>query len=542
MARFLALDWDHQQLNIVSASVKGGAVRIHKAVSFAEPRGPNLAEAEALGKQLLARLKEAGIAPAPVLACVGRDRLILKDLRYPAVPPHEEPAVVRFQVVKELNDAPDDVVLDYAPAPDGGTGGERRALAMVIRRELLEAYQKLCKAAGVKLVALAPRPLGLLTCLNRLIGTTVRTPAPDPPGATVAVVAVGQPWTEFGVIKGETLAFSRSLATGPALAGEIRRSVAVYGGQSSQNPVRAVYVAGTTEQAELRDRLQQMLGIPVFPFDPFDGAEGPDLPADHRGDFAGAVGLLQSYAGRRALPINFVQPKQPRPPQDPNKRKLAMAAAVIGILLLAGLAYGYKTLAEQSAELERLVRDKYDVEQQLAALEDKTKSVKALDEWTGGAVVWLDELYDVTADFPNNTSLRLTGFTATPQTRTAKDPDVAKMTLKGIVVSDYTQVLTALQNKLGEGNHNRVGSYGAGSNRGADAFRFPSTFTIPVGVAKRKPHEYTARLPESPGQQGPGGRRGGPIRRGVGGGGRLPVVVPGNAMPNIEDIFGEDVP
>ncbi len=539
MARFLALDWDHQQLNIVSASVKGGVVRIHKAVSFAEPRSPNLAEAEALGKQLLARLKEAGIAPAPVLACVGRDRLILKDLRFPAVPPHEEPAIVRFQVVKELNDAPDDVVLDYAACPDGGNG-ERRALAMVIRRELLEAYQKLCKAAGLKLVALAPRPLGLLTCLNRLIGTTVRTPAPDPPGATVAVVAVGQPWTEFGVIKGEALAFSRSLATGPALAGEIRRSVAVYGGQSSQNPVRAVYVAGTTEQAELRDRLQQMLGIPVFPFDPFDGAEGPDLPAGHRGDFAGAIGLLQGYAGRRALPINFVQPKQPRPPQDPNKRKLAMAAAVVGILLLAGLGYGYKKLSDEGDKLQGLLKDKADVEQQLAALEDQVKRVKAFDEWTGNSVVWLDEIYDVTADFPNTTSLRLTGLTGAPRTKTAKDTDVAQMTLKGIVGNDYIQVLTALQNKLGEDNAHRVSGYGATRNTGADSIRFRNQFTIPVGVAKRHPNEYTAHLPESPDQQGPGGRRVGPIRRG--GGGRFPAVPAGNAMPNIEDIFGEEVP
>ena len=535
MARFLALDWDHQQLNIVSASVKGGAVRIHKAVSFAEPRGPNLAEAEALGKQLLARLKEAGIAPAPILACVGRDRLILKDLRYPAVPPHEEPAIVRFQVVKELNDAPDEVILDYAPCPDGGNG-ERRALAMVIRRELLEAYQKLCKAAGLKLAALAPRPLGLITCLNRLIGTTVRTPAPDPPGATVAVVAVGQPWTEFGVIKGEALVFSRSLATGPALAGEIRRSVAVSGGQSSQNPVRAIYVAGTTEQAELRDRLQQMLGIPVFPFDPFDGAEGPDLPADRRGDFAGAIGLLQGYAGRRALPINFVQPKQPKPPQDPNKRKLAMAAAVVGILLLGGLAYGYKMLSDRSGELERLVRDKGDIEQQLAALEDNIKRVKALDEWTSTSVVWLDELYDVTADFPNNTSLRLTGFTTTPQTKTAKDRDVAKMTLRGIAVADDGRVLTALQNKLGQDNWHRVSGASPGRNTGVEMVRFRTAFTIPVGVAKRPPNEYTVRLPEAPHQQGPGGRR---VMPRPGGGGRFP---PRNGGMNIEDLIGEDVP
>ncbi len=536
MARFLALDWDHQQLTIVSATVKGGTVRIHKAVSFAEPRSPNPAEAEALGKQLQARLKEAGIAAAPVLACVGRDRLILKDLRYPAVPPHEEPAIVRFQVVKELNDPPDEVVIDYAPCADNGNG-ERRGLAMVIRRELLEAYQKMCKAAGLKLAALAPRPLGLIACLNRLIGTTVRTPAPDPPGAVVAVVAVGQPWTEFGVIKGTALAFSRSLSTGPTLAGEIKRSVAVYGGQSAQNPVRAVYVAGTTEQAELRDRLQHMLGIPVFPFDPFDGAEGPELPADHRGDFAGAIGLLYGYGSRQALPINFVQPKQPKPPRDPNKRKLAMAAAVVGVLLLGGIGYGAWTLHDLGNELQRTLDEKADVEQMLARYDKDVKRIKAMDSWTANKVVWLDELYDLAECFPDPKDIRLTSLVGQPKTKTARDNDVAHLTLKGVVNSrDYVKLLPALQHKLQDETHARVGGYDTLRNSGADRFRFGSQFTMQIDMAKRQPNEYTVRLPESADAPRPDGRPGF-LRRG---GGRRPG---GGNFPNFgADIFGEDVP
>ena len=174
MARYLALDWDYEQLRVVAATVRAGQLQLEQAAVWQEKQSPNPAEADALGRQLRAHLKQAGITPAPVLACVGRDRVILREVRYPAVAAAEEAGVVRFQVMKDLTDSAQEVIIDYMPLGEVGASEERRALVVTVRRELLVTYQTLCRAAGVKLVALTPRPFGTLACLRACIKTEER--------------------------------------------------------------------------------------------------------------------------------------------------------------------------------------------------------------------------------------------------------------------------------------------------------------------------------------------------------------------------------
>src|SRR5262249_56567180 len=83
------------------------------------------ANAAELGRQLKDALRAAGITPGPTVAAVGRDRVIVKDVKIPRVPAGEEPAVVRFQASKEMTEAPDSVALDYftlAPEEPDGQG------------------------------------------------------------------------------------------------------------------------------------------------------------------------------------------------------------------------------------------------------------------------------------------------------------------------------------------------------------------------------------------------------------------------------------
>ena len=502
MARFLAIDWDHQQLHIVAATVGRGGVVVQRAAVWQESQDPGPANAEALGQLLRERLRAAGIAPAPVLVSISRDRLILKEVSHPAVPPAEEPAIVRFQAVKELTDAAEDVVIDYTSAGEPAPTGERRSLAVIARRELVNTYQTLCKAAGLKLLAMAPRPYGSLACLPQVIGTTGLTPPPDPPDATVAVLTVTERWAEFCVGRGEQLLLARSLAIGATLAGEVRRNVSVFSGQSSDRPVKAVYVSGSAEHAALCERLEQMLETRVYLMDPFAGVDRPEFPQAHRGGFAGVVGLVHAWS--KGLPINFVRPKQPKPQRDPNKRKLLLGAGLAAAVLVAAFSLCYSKLDAKEAELAALATQKVSLDQQLTKLEEEAKRIQALDGWAQGEIVWLDELYDLTAIFPDTNAIRVTNLVCEPLTVSAKGKSgpVAKMVINGI--TNGLEPLDELRNKLIEESNYNVDAKRVNQNRsGLERLRFSLQFSNDVGVMRRPREKYTLHIEEN--ERGRGG-------------------------------------
>jgi len=495
LARLLAIDWDQQQLQIVAASVRRGSVQITRAVARQEEKSPNLVDAAALGALLRERLKEEKIAPAPVLMCVGRDRVILKEVRYPSVPAAEEPAVVRFQAVKELTDAPDEVVIDYVGAGEQNGNGERRAFALALRRELLETYQVLCRAAGLKLLAVTPRPFAALACLESAFAAATGPQPPEPADAAIAIVTATDRWAELCVARQGRLLLARHLSIGNTLPGEIRRSLVVQGGQQPQNPVRAVCLAGDDETGSLRQRLQALLSLPVHEFDPLSGAESTSVGSRFRGAFTGPVGLLQAWAKGGILPVNFAHPKEPQAAHDPNRNRLIIAAAAIAAVFLGGIVYGYMQLAAKDREFSALTLQKIKLDNEIVLIDEDAKRIKAIGEWEDGSVVWLDELYDLVERFPSNLNgIRLAGLTAEPMVHGAKEMHIARMQLRGVTIAQ-PDVIDTFEARLQEEKYHLV--LDKSTNRNPDRLergRFPVTFTTRVEIEKRPPGDYSLQL------------------------------------------------
>jgi hypothetical protein len=366
-------------------------------------------------------------------------------------------------------------------------------LAVVLRRELLNAYQTMCQAAGLKLIGVCPRPFGEVACVADLLQRGVLPRSLDRPDRTIGILALGGNWAEFLIARGNELIFVRPLTAGPGMAADIRRNLAVHAAQSSNEPVEALYLAGQDLLPNLRQELAERTGLPVLTFDPLQSEEAASIPADRRGQFVGAMGLVSIVASGRPLPINLLKPKQPKPATDPNRRRLLMGAAA-AIAVLAGIfTYGFVQLDRREQLLQSLVEEKAGLDSQLAGLADEIKYARALDEWTSSEIVWLDELYDLTDRFPNPNNVRLVQFTGDPMTHTAKNAHVARITLKGIMNNDY-QALNQLESRLVNDGHYRVEPKVLGRNTAADRFRFPQQFTTRVEVEKLPPDKYVRRL------------------------------------------------
>jgi hypothetical protein len=418
------------------------------------------------------------------VVALGRDRIILKDIRYPAVSAAEEPAVIRFQAARELTDASDDLIIDYCPMGDPIANGQKRALVVIGRRDLIGAYQTIAKTAGLKLQAITPRSFGLVACLNRLAGTSVLTPTYSADEAA-AVVSVSENWAEFCIVQRDSLVFSRFYSTSDALAGEIRRNLMVYAGQAPQYPLHSVYLAG--DQAEIFAQLQTTPGVTVHRLDPFAGEDRPELPTQGRGAFAGCVGLLHGQAGKTPLPVNLVQPRQFKSDKPSDRRRLVFAGALAATVLLGGIAICWVKLKQADNDVADQVEANEKLDKELARLEDDEKRIKTLSEWENGNIVWPDELAEVSNRFGDTKTTQLTSMSGDlVDNKGGKDKYPAKFVFKGLTKGD-NKAIDDLMNRLIASKRYHAESKTLKPNEGAEKDVFASEFTLPrVDIEKPK--------------------------------------------------------
>lgn len=510
MARFLAIDADGPNIALLSATIgRGGTPRLEKVAAWTADGPLTLDQAEAIGRALRERLNQEKIAAAPLITCVGRERVVFKDVKYPAVPDNEEPAVVRFQAIKELTEPPDEVVIDYQRRP--GSSSERRALVVAARKEVVILSQRVAAAAGLKLHAVIPRPFALAAAAR------ASKPGPDP-GAAFAVLAFGATGGEFLVGRDDELLFARpvsapALGGDAALLGEVRRNLAVYSGQNPTAPVKSIIVADGGTLRGFAQRVAATLAVPVTELDALAGSglPGPDVPAQ----WAAVCGAVRLAAGE--LPINFIKPREPKPPADPHRRPLLFGAALALTLLFAAGALAWMQLADRDRTISELRRDLESVSLDLSRLEPDAKRSDEVRKWMDTGVVWLDELYDLAAKFPDLNKLRLTQLSADPvplppNPKPGAKLYVGRISIEGLTTDD-SRPLSQLMSELAKEPAYKVEAKNTKPLQfGADRRSFANSFTTRYELEKRPIDSYVRKFDaEAPARRSRGGNRAGGI-------------------------------
>ncbi|OWK45669.1 type IV pilus biogenesis protein PilM [Fimbriiglobus ruber] len=530
MSRFLAIDADVNGLVVTAATLKGRTVVLEHAVADGgEARPLSPASAPALGARLKEILRRDGIRPAPVLVCFGRDRIILKDVRHPPTAPVEEPAVVRFQAVKDLTESPDDVVMDYAPV-DGGAptaDGEKRALAVFVRKEMVQAARILCDAAGLKLAAVSPRPFAAVAAARyELAAGTAHQPPEGGPGAVIAVVSLWGTGGEFTVARGADVALSRTVSAQShedprGLAGELKRNLAAYDGQNPTTPVRALYICEADAPGGWADHLRAALPVPVYTLDPLAAAPAAatDVPEAARGRFVGPIGLLAGWAAADAVPINFAAPRQPRPEKGPGPRRVIMAAVAAALVFAVGGVIGYLELDKADQELAALKTHKEELDQELQSHELDAKRLAAADDFSGREIPWLDELYDLADRVPDVSKLSVTemnGVALAPPKPAQKIPGQAPPPKEKVgPVAALSLTMRTADDKLAQRVQDAftADKFYANTSRTIgglnDAAAKGQQFVLNTQVLHRKPKDYTRHLVPPPAPAPRGGFGGG---------------------------------
>ncbi len=516
MPRFLAIDVDANGLFVAAASLHKGAVAVEQVASRPSPPPLTADTAADLGRAIRELLTRSGIKPAPVLLCVGRDRVIPKDVRHPPTPPADEPAVVKFQAMKELSEAGDEVVLDYCPLPPTAAG-DRRALVVFMRKDVLAAARTLCESAGLKLAGVTPRPFAAVAAF-RNAATAGGAAPPSNPDEAVAVVTLGEAGGEFTVARAGHVAFTRTIpvtamAQEKSLVAELRRNLTVYAGLPGAGPLAVVYLAEGAEpgRESTADRLGDLLPVAVRGFDPFAGsAVANAIPPAVRGGFAGVIGLLAAKAASDVLPINFASPRQPKAAASPHRSRV-LVAALVGVLVLGvGAMAGMMELAKANRRVLAANNAKQDVEGELQKTELDAKRLAAADEFTNREVVWLDELYDLSDRFPDVKKMRaveIEGTAVPPPAKTpakGSPPAAAPKTPVKPPVGQLRVVVStedaALVDRLVDGlNRDKFYSSTSKSTAGLSAGSSRSQqFTVTTQIVHRGPAEYLRRLVAAP--------------------------------------------
>lgn len=464
-----AIDFAGERLHVVQAGLRNGVPRVlrHTSAPLDRPADAHAETGTESGPALAAALARTGIRPSAVVMGVPRARVMLRILDLPPADHEDEiAAMVRLRLHRDLPFDLDEAIVDFltlsqlppsAPSAaslgrpnTGTTAAPVRVLAAVVRRETIEHYQSLAKAAGIKLAGLGLRSLA--------IAQAARCCHPEAGAGCVALVSVHRQEVQCDVLSEGALVFSRVGAlsansepqTQPAhptvesdiesVLTEVARSFHGYEGIEDHHRITRCLVTGTTgAELALAEALARQWDFRADVLDPSGALSEAASTTEFLPHALPAIGLALGALEPDGLALDFLSPKRPRPARDNRlTRRLGVAAGILAVLLTA--------VAVRAHWIGSRERRRADLQEQIAlgsknlgAYRLVRNQARALSDWSAAGRNWLDHLTALSALLPPSPELYVTALS----TSTRNTLNLAVKIRSGETVDRLTQKLRA---------------------------------------------------------------------------------------------------
>ncbi len=398
----------------------------------------------ALGKAL-ARMK---VKPGAVVMGVPRAKAVLRTLTLPVIEKLPELAsMVHFQVGRDLPFRLEEAVVDFkvgrrmeaAPEvsptelkPDGSTvpapgAPKLEVLVAAVKREVVEYYQAVARAAGCSLSA-----LGLLPVANARCVEACRVADGE---AAFALVSLRPDEVGVDIIGRRTLLFSRGAAirgsvdatggaAGPITGEVLVRSVVIevvrslhgHSGMESSPVVEKVVVTGATgHEAEVVTALAERLATPCAFLDPAEALKLPAASRELAAGSIGAVGLALGSNDPSGLPFDFLHPKEPAVQRDLQRLWWLGSLGTLALISL-GVWWLRSTLIQRrTVLLNEANAELAEAEKKRPLYRKMIQQTGVIEEWIRSDRDWLQQVAYLTSILPPSEEIYVTSLTISGQ-------------------------------------------------------------------------------------------------------------------------------
>ncbi len=443
----VALDVDGSTLRVAQAANRA-SLKFVATAPLEWPADADRNDPSVLGPAIKHALAKLRVKASSVVMGVPRARVVLRNLKAPKMDKLAELAsLVHFQIGKDLPFRPEEAVIDFKvgdevpapakaadpqakPEPEGApeaAGPRVEVLAAVVKREVVEFYQRLAEEAGLNLVGLGLLPYGNYRCgeaCEVASGDTVCALVclrPD----EVSVDILGRQWLLFsrgaairgpGDPAGEAVRTPSSEALVQTSVIEVVRSLHSYAGMEPNRPVTRVLVAGGTGCEEaLIEALKPRLNVACNKLDP---AAALHLPGEFQEAAAGSIavmGLALGAGDPDGLRIDFLRPKRPAVRRNMKRIRLVTSVAAAVVLIATVLGVRATLVAKRSKELDTAAAELADAEKKRPSYRKVINQAAVVEKWAKEGRNCLDQYATLSAALPPSEETYLTSLSVSAQ-------------------------------------------------------------------------------------------------------------------------------